>query len=191
RGLAAGLCVLLGVVPGLWMRYLPGTAEARVFGAQHVGKQLFLLLLGTGAFFLWRWAARRVGRRVGRRASGWLPDSDFLWRRGALAFQAFVTGPLLSVLTRMSDVFNRRLPEAPAFVARNPAGFTRLVEERIRLVATSLFGTAVAVDRAQARFAAQSRRYRTTRPSATWPIGRTALYLTLLLAVALVVWLLG
>lgn len=187
-GIAALLCLVLGVVPGLWMSRVPGAGEVHPFSLAHVGKQLLLLAAGTLAFLLWRRLAR--GRPAGP-TPGPLPDTDRLWLRGAASFDAFVSGPLMRVLGAASTFVNEGLPQAAAYVARNPAGFMRLLGERLRLGLAALFGTPAAVDRAQARFAGQAASYRTTKPAQVWPIGRTALFVTLLLATSLLIWLLN
>ena len=188
-GLAALLCLVLGMVPGLWMPRIPGAEDVHPFALDHVGKQLLLLAAGTALFLAWRGLARRLPARPAPPADR-LPDTDRLWRAGAVAFQGFVDGPLMRVLGALSDFVNEALPSALAYVARNPAGFMRLLGERLRLGVTALFGTPAAVDRAQARFASLAGRYRSTRPAQVWPIGRTALFVTLLLATSLLVWLL-
>lgn len=187
-GIAAVACLVLGVVPGLWMTRVPGAGDVHPFAPAHVGKQLLLLAAGTIVFLLWRRLAR--GRPAGP-TPGPLPDTDRLWLRGAAAFDAFVRGPLMGVLGAASTFVNEGLPRAAAYVARNPAGFMQLMSERLRLGLTALFGTPAAVDRAQARFADQAASYRTTKPAQVWPIGRTALFVTLLLATSLLIWLLN
>lgn len=186
-GMGAGalLCLALGLAPGIWMRHLPAAGEAAVFRGPQVTTQLGLLAIGVAAFVLWRTLAARV--LFGPPHA--LPDADGIWRGGARRFVAFVQGPFQRALTRISNGFHESVPQQLAWISQNPAGFFRVAFERIRLGVTAFFGSARMIDRAQARFAAQLDTYRSTRAAATWPIGRTVFYISLILALALVVWL--
>jgi multicomponent Na+:H+ antiporter subunit D len=185
-GAAAFLCLALGFAPGVWLRHLPGlegASPALAWGP--VGLQLGLLLLGVLAFLAWRF----LGARALFSPPGGLPDLDRLWRGAGLRALAFVTGPFERTMARFSHFVHERVPEQFAWMAQNPPGFIRVAIERLRLGVTALFGSARMIDNAQARFASQLDTYRRTRAAAAWPIGRTVFYVSLILALALVVWL--
>lgn len=94
-------------------------------------------------------------------------------------------------MARVSGFFHEAVPEQLGFMAQNPGGFMRVAVERIRLGGTALFGSQAAIDRAQARFTTQLRTYRHTPAGAGWPIGQTVLFAAVILAVALLIWLVG
>lgn len=186
-GVVAVLCVAAGLLAPQWVGLLPGTEGVTIISWGQVGKQLGLLAVGVLLFLAWRSAARKslYGRLAG------LPDTDRLARRLVMGFVAWIEGPFERTMARVSGFFHEAVPEQLGFMAQNPGGFMRVAVERIRLGGTALFGSQAAIDRAQARFTTQLRTYRHTPAGAGWPIGQTVLFAAVILAVALLIWLVG
>ena len=179
-GATAFLCLLFGFWPGLLLDALPAdTAAVHVFTWAHVGHQLLLVLIGTAAFF----GIRALRRKVPLPHPDPLPDTDVLYRSASRGFLRFVEGPLMAFFGATSAFFHETIPHHLGYFTRNPAGWMRLAFERVRLAGAGLFGSAETIDGAQVRFLRQVALYRETPASSPWPIGRTVLFGTLLLAV--------
>lgn len=94
-GLAAALCILIGVSPGWLYRFLPYEQVAReylasdLWTAPHVLQQMQLLVFATLAFMLLQWRQLYPPEKPGV-----ILDVEWLWRRGWPDMVAGLTRPV-------------------------------------------------------------------------------------------------
>ena len=97
-GLAATLCILIGVSPGWLYRFLPYEQVAReylasdLWTAPHVLQQLQLLVFATLAFMLLQWR-----KLYPAEAPGLILDVEWLWRRGWPMLTSALSAPVRQV----------------------------------------------------------------------------------------------
>lgn len=97
-GVAAALCILVGVSPGWLYRFLPYEQVAReylasdLWTAPHVLQQLQLLVFATLAFMLLQWRQLYPAEKPGV-----ILDIEWLWRRGWPSLVYALTGPVRRV----------------------------------------------------------------------------------------------
>ena len=97
-GLAAALCILIGVSPGWLYRFLPYEQVAReylasdLWTAPHVLQQLQLLVFATLAFMLLQWR-----KLYPAEAPGLILDVEWLWRRGWPMLTSALSAPARQV----------------------------------------------------------------------------------------------
>jgi multicomponent Na+:H+ antiporter subunit D len=111
-GLAASLCFLFGVAPGLLYRYLPYPVEYHPYNGAHLVETAQILTLTFVAFWLLR-------RKLAGEAKLAL-DTDWFYRRPAPALRRLVvagTGRAFDAL----DAWGDRAAAAAARLLRNPA----------------------------------------------------------------------
>lgn len=94
-GLAAALCILIGVSPGWLYRFLPYEQVAReylasdLWTAPHVLQQLQLLVFAMLAFMLLQWR-----KLYPAEAPGLILDVEWLWRRGWPMLTSALSAPM-------------------------------------------------------------------------------------------------
>jgi multicomponent Na+:H+ antiporter subunit D len=94
-GIAAALCILIGVSPGWLYRFLPYEQVAReylasdLWTAPHVLQQIQLLVFATLAFMLLQWRQLYPAEKPGV-----ILDVEWLWRRGWPDMVASLTRPV-------------------------------------------------------------------------------------------------
>ncbi|MHC5011132.1 MAG: Na(+)/H(+) antiporter subunit D [Planctomycetota bacterium] len=184
--IVSALCIGLGVWPKPLYDILPAPMASLHFvpyTPDHVVLQLEILIASAFAFFYLL--------PVLKRSDTITLDTDWFYRKGGRAAYRFVEGPLMRCFGALSRAVHETLPRRLAYLARNPAGAMRLAYDRGRLAVTGLFRDVDHMNEARARYDADLERYRTTVPSATWPVGRAVLYGVLALAIYLLVYLLG
>jgi multicomponent Na+:H+ antiporter subunit D len=97
-GIAAALCILIGVSPGWLYRFLPYEQVAReylasdLWTAPHVLQQMQLLVFATLAFMLLQWRQLYPPEKPGV-----ILEVDWLWRRGWPDMAASLTRPVRAV----------------------------------------------------------------------------------------------
>jgi multicomponent Na+:H+ antiporter subunit D len=97
-GLAAALCILIGISPGWLYRFLPYEQVAReylasdLWTAPHVLQQVQLLVFATLAFLLLQW--RKLYPAEG---AGLILDVEWLWRRGWPMLRSALSAPMRRV----------------------------------------------------------------------------------------------
>lgn len=98
-GLAAFLCILIGVYPDFLYRLLPYATEYVPYTADHVLTTLQILLFtGLGFFFLLKHVHGTATISL---------DTDWFYRRGATLFIWLASHPVLSVDRWVSDLHDR------------------------------------------------------------------------------------
>ena len=97
-GIAAALCILIGVSPGWLYRFLPYEQVAReylasdLWTAPHVLQQMQLLVFATLAFMLLQWRQLYPAEKPGV-----ILDVEWLWRRGWPDMVASLARPVRAV----------------------------------------------------------------------------------------------
>lgn len=97
-GLAAALCILIGISPGWLYRFLPYEQVAReylasdLWTAPHVLQQVQLLVFATLAFMLLQWR-----KLYPAEAAGLILDVEWLWRRGWPMLTSALSAPMRRV----------------------------------------------------------------------------------------------
>ncbi len=122
-GLAAALCILIGVFPGLLYRYLPDAVDYVPYTLQHVTSTLGMLGFTALGFFL-------LLKHLDPEPTISL-DTDWFYRRGAVGFVKWIERPL----ARLESGFVAELYE---FVIRQPVlGAAQLLRRFDSLVVDS------------------------------------------------------
>jgi multicomponent Na+:H+ antiporter subunit D len=110
-GLSAGLCVVIGIWPGLLYQLLPHSTDAHPYTVAHVIHQLQLLVLASFVFALF------ISYRP-LNASGVLLDVDWIYRRpiprGLRSIQGFAASmaePRKSIFTSTNRLWNCMLKQ--------------------------------------------------------------------------------
>ena len=97
-GLAAALCILIGISPGWLYRFLPYEQVAReylasdLWTAPHVLQQVQLLVFATLAFMLLQWR-----KLYPAEVPGLILDVEWLWRRGWPMLTSALSAPMRRV----------------------------------------------------------------------------------------------
>jgi multicomponent Na+:H+ antiporter subunit D len=183
-GIAAALCIGIGVFPGPLYSALPYAVDYQPYTVTHVITQLQLLFWSALAF-----CVLKLTGIYPPEIRGVNLDADGLYRKGGRSFTRAVAGPLMDLFGVFGRFAHERVPHALDYFARNPAGAMRLGLERTRLAATSLLGRRDAIRRAHDRYDGLVARYEKTRPGVAWPVGQVVLYVVLALLVFLLVYL--
>ncbi len=94
-GMAAALCILVGVAPGWLYQFLPYQESARAYleselwAPVHLIQQFQLLVLAALAFMLLQWRKLYPAEQAGVTI-----DVEWLWRRGGAQFWSAISGSL-------------------------------------------------------------------------------------------------
>jgi multicomponent Na+:H+ antiporter subunit D len=98
-GMAAFLCIGIGVLPGPLYKLLPFNAEYHPYTAQHVTSALGILLFtGLGFFML----LKKLDPEPTVSA-----DTDWVYRKGAKIFMWFAKKPLAAYEEYLTNIYNR------------------------------------------------------------------------------------
>ncbi len=98
-GMAAFLCVGIGVLPGPLYKLLPFVAEYHPYTGQHVTSALGILLFtGLGFFMLLKKLDPEPTISV---------DTDWFYRKGAKVFMWFANKPLAAYEEYLTNIYNR------------------------------------------------------------------------------------
>ena len=127
-GIAAFLCVFIGVMPGYLYRILPHPVDYVPYTGAHVIDQLQILFFSALAFTLLI-------------KSGIYPaelrainlDADWFYRKGAAAFVWALNNPLARLGARISNLAFTRVPETLARASRNPAAVVSICADTVCL----------------------------------------------------------
>jgi multicomponent Na+:H+ antiporter subunit D len=128
--LFAGLCIFIGVFPGLLYDILPYRAAATdylpvVYSFTHVMEMLGLLVFGAAAFFF-------LVAMLARKRTISL-DIDWLWRRFIPALRSEVAAPLRQSATRAVRATRAELTALGATLPHKPKGLS-VVRESVAIV---------------------------------------------------------
>jgi multicomponent Na+:H+ antiporter subunit D len=98
-GIAASLCLLIGIFPGLLYQALPYPVDYHPFTASHLVGALQMLGLTGFVFFLFL-------KKLQPHATINV-DTDWFYRKGAALFMRFAAGPITSYETAVSNSYQR------------------------------------------------------------------------------------
>jgi multicomponent Na+:H+ antiporter subunit D len=177
-GIAAFLCIFIGIFPGPLYSLLPYPVDFVPYTASHVMAQLQLLLFSALAFALLM-------------LSGIYPaemravnlDIDWFYRKGARAFMWFVESPMGAVGAAARSFFFERLPRTLSWFGKNP-----MVALNIWTRKALLF---MASGEKKSELRERIRKEEEVYPGDVlkhWPIGNTVLWVTLFLLAYLVIY---
>lgn len=124
-GIAASLCIFIGIFPGYLYSLLPHPVHYVPYTASHVAGQLQLVLFGGLAFYLLI-------------LSGYYPaemrainlDADWFYRKGGRLFY-YIMDRGLNGLNEISErIFARAIPERLGFLSKTPVSSLRILYMR-------------------------------------------------------------
>ncbi len=184
-GIAAFLCILIGVYPDPLYNILPyPVVDFAPNTISHVITQLQLLFFSALAFTYLM-------------ASGIYPlqmrainlDADWFYRKGAGAFMWLVNNPLSQLGNRMGRIFLDYIPQALAWFSRNPLAAGKIASDTILLYISKLSKGVDLDHREEVR--KRINKEKEIYPGDIikhWPIGSTVVGITIFLLVYLLIY---
>ncbi|MBI5826378.1 MAG: hypothetical protein HZB22_01400, partial [Deltaproteobacteria bacterium] len=168
-GIAAFLCIGIGVYPGLLYSILPFEAGYEPYTPEHITGSLGILVFTALAFFL-------VARKIKLTDTVNL-DTDWFYRKGAAAFMWVLNKPFSKGLEVSYGIFFDAIPKCLVYFARNPLMMTEIIAGKI-LCAFSGRGCRLeeTVKGEMAAYPADIIKH--------WPIGATILWVTIFLLIS-------
>jgi multicomponent Na+:H+ antiporter subunit D len=127
-GIAAFLCVFIGMFPGPLYSLLPYPVDYVPYTASHVVTSLQLLLFGALAYILLT-------------LSGIFPsemravnlDSDWFYRKGARAFMWVISNPMAKIGGIISKAAFETIPSSLSWASKNPVAVLRIATDTVLL----------------------------------------------------------
>ncbi|MEK7772819.1 MAG: Na(+)/H(+) antiporter subunit D [Deltaproteobacteria bacterium] len=173
-GMAALLCIGIGVYPGPLYSILPFNAGYEPYTPEHIMGSLGILVFTAVAFFL-------VARKIKLTDTVNL-DTDWFYRKGAAAFMWVLNRPFSKGLEVSYRIFFDAIPRRLAYFARNPLLMTEIIAGRV-LCAFSGRGSRLeeTVKGEMAAYPADTIKH--------WPIGSTILWVTMFLLISVFLYL--
>lgn len=178
-GIAAFLCIFLGVYPYPLYKILPYPVDYIPYTAFHVVGMLQLLMFGALAFTLLI-------------LSGYYPpemravnlDTDWFYRKGTDGFLWFINDPMAKVGSWLRYVWFDYVPGLISLIVKNPMGVIMILKDTVLLNILRRSGSEQAVV-VQHRLAKQRAEY--PLPFRYWTLGSAVLWIILLLFVYLLI----
>jgi multicomponent Na+:H+ antiporter subunit D len=174
-GIAAFLCILIGVYPAMLYNLLPFGASYAPYTADHVVWMLqFLLFTGVGFFMLLKHLAGEPYVVL---------DTDWFYRKGAGVFVWFISNPMAQLSARVSRLVFESIPSSLSWASKNPVAAFKIASDTVLLQFSS-----------PGRRAAREqgiKREKEIYPGDIiehWPIGSTVLWITLFLLACLLIY---
>jgi multicomponent Na+:H+ antiporter subunit D len=127
-GIAAFLCVFIGVFPAPLYSLLPYPVDFEPYTASHVVTTTQLLFFGAFAYLVLV-------------LSGIFPaemralnlDADWFYRKGARAFMWFISNPMAKLSAKINKVVFEIIPLSLIWASKNPAAVFRIVADTVLL----------------------------------------------------------
>lgn len=166
-GIAAFLCVFIGIFPGVLYRILPYPVDYVPYTAAHVVDQLQLLFFSALAFTLLI-------------LSGIYPaeirainlDADWFYRKGAKAFMWLLNHPLGRLGSAIQRVVFHRIPSGLVRFSQDPVTRFRIASEKLLLALSSSTGRRTLIEerlrKSLAGYPRNLKKHWTVTPSAIW-----------------------
>jgi len=178
-GIAAIMCIFLGVYPQPLYNILPYPVQYVPYTAFHVIGMLQLLMFGALAFTLLI-------------LSGYYPpemravnlDTDWFYRKGADVFMWFVNRPMAWVAGVLNKIWFDYMPRFLNLLSKDPTGVILVVKDSLLLQIFKLSESDF-VPEVQQRLAKHKRSY--PAPFRYWGLGQAVFWVILLLCFYLVV----
>jgi multicomponent Na+:H+ antiporter subunit D len=177
-GVAAFLCVFIGVFPGPLYSLLPYPVDFEPYTASHVVTSLQLLFFGALAYILLTLAGVFPAEM---RATNL--DADWFYRKGARAFMWFVNTPMAWLGVRVSKAAFDIIPSSLGWAGKNPPAVLKIAVDTVLLkfaVPEKREGIRQRIEREKAAYPGDVVRHR--------PIGLAVLLATLFLLLYLIVY---
>ena len=177
-GIAAFLCVFIGIFPGFLYSILPYPVDYAPYTAAHVVNQLQLLFFSALAFILLLLAGIYPSERRAINI-----DADWPYRKGAGAFMWFINNPMAKVGTAIDRTVFDSVPSSIAWASKNPLAVLKIASDTVLL--------RISGSDKKARIEQRIKREKELYPGDTikhWPVGTTVLWITLFLLVYLLVY---
>lgn len=176
-GIAAFLCIYLGVYPYPLYNILPYPVHYEPYTAFHVVGMLQLLMFGALAFTLLV-------------LSGYYPaelravnlDTDWFYRKGAASFLWIINKPMAKIGGRIRQVWFDYIPGRLSLLSKNPMVVLLMVRDTILFNLLKVTGSSHAVEVDQ-RLAKQKANY--PSPFRYWTPGKAVFWVVLLLFIYL------
>jgi multicomponent Na+:H+ antiporter subunit D len=127
-GIAAFLCVFIGVFPGPLYSLLPYPVDFEPYTASHVVTSLQLIFFGALAYILLTLSGIFPAEM---RATNL--DADWFYRKGARAFMWFVDRPMAWLWAGFGRISFEILPSSLGWFGRNPAAAFRIAANSVLL----------------------------------------------------------
>jgi multicomponent Na+:H+ antiporter subunit D len=178
-GIAAFLCIFLGVYPSPLYQILPYPVDYQPYTAFHVVGMLQLLMFGALAFTLLI-------------LSGYYPpemravnlDTDWFYRKGASAFLWFINNPMARVGGGLRQVWFDTIPGAFKQLSKNPMAAVLIARDTLLLNLLKLAGSARA---AEVRQRLANRKAEYPSPFRYWTPGSAVFWVMLLLLIYILI----
>ncbi|MBI5237237.1 MAG: Na(+)/H(+) antiporter subunit D [Deltaproteobacteria bacterium] len=174
-GIAAFLCIAIGIFPRLLYSILPYPVDFEPYTSAHITGSLGLLLFTALAFFV-------LLRKLKPEARINI-DTDWFYRKGAGLFMWFVCNPLTRFNEALGRAVSGSIPSFLAHVSRNPLATLNIAEDSLLL--------SISPGTKRAEIKERIKRKRSIYPADVikrWPIGTAVLWVALFLLASLVVY---
>ncbi len=174
-GIAAFLCILIGVFPDLLYGLLPYPVHFEPYTGEHVTGSLGLLFFTALGFFV-------LLKQINPEATLSL-DTDWFYRKGAKAFLWFLDNPMSAFGNHTENIFFYYIPNSFIWFSKNPLGAMKISTDRVVMQFSSPrrkreIGNLIEMEKAIYPGDIIKR----------WPIGSTVLWVTTLLLVYLLIY---
>lgn len=177
-GIAAFLCIFIGVVPSSLYNILPYPVDYVPYTAPHVINQLQLLFFSALAFTL-----MMLGGIYPAEIRAINVDADWLYRKGARAFMWVVANPLSAIGRGLTGLAHDSVPVLLSWAVKNPLAVTKITADSVLAVFSNGYRRTELEERV--------RKEKEIYPGdiiSHWPIGATVLWVTVFLFVTLLLY---
>ena len=174
-GVAAFLCILIGVYPDVLYNLLPFAASYIPYTAEHVVWTMQILLFTALGFFM---LLKYLGGE-----SYITIDTDWFYRKGARAFMWFVSNPMAKLGARLNKIAFDIIPSSLMWASKNPPAVLKIASDTVLLRFSG--------PEKKARIEQRIQREKEIYPGDIirhWPIGSTVLWITLFLLAYLLIY---
>jgi multicomponent Na+:H+ antiporter subunit D len=127
-GIAAFLCIFIGVFPSTLYSILPYPVDYKPYTGAHVIDMLQLLFFSALAFTL----LMRSGLYPAEMRCTNL-DADWFYRKGAKAFMWFISNPMSWLSTKVNKVVYDIIPNSLIWAVKNPSAVIRIASDTLLL----------------------------------------------------------
>ncbi len=167
-GIAAFLCVVIGVFPGALYAVLPYPVHFEPYTADHVTGSLGILIFTALGFFL-------LLKKLDPEPTISV-DTDWFYRKGTKAFLWFVDNPMAGFSNQMKKIFSDYIPDSLIWFSRNPLAVLKMTADTMLLPLSGpdqRIEIKKRIEKEKAIYPGDIIKH--------WPIGSTVLWITLFL----------
>jgi len=174
-GILAFLCIFIGVFPGILYGLLPYPVDFVPYTGGHIVGQLQILMFSALAFFMLLKYLQRTNTVS--------LDTDWLYRKGAMAVIGLAHGPATRLSAYLNNVVFNGIPASLIRFSKNPVAAVKIALDTMLLQLSS--------PKKRPEIERRIRREKDVFPGDMvehWPIGATVLWVTALLLAYLVIY---